>query len=39
MIDRSWRRVRWGKVGYGILWLLGVPLPLAFFLFLVKGCH
>jgi hypothetical protein len=27
-----------GKVGWIILWLLGVPLPILFLLFLVKGC-
>jgi hypothetical protein len=27
-----------GKVGWAILWLLGVPLPVLFVLFLLRGC-
>ena len=29
---------RQGKVGYIILWLLGVPIPILFLLFLIRGC-
>lgn len=29
---------RTGKVGWIILWLLGVPLPILFILFLIRGC-
>jgi hypothetical protein len=28
-----------GKAGWAILWLLGVPLPVLFILFLIRGCH
>jgi len=27
-----------GKVGWILLWLLGVPLPILFVLFLLRGC-
>jgi hypothetical protein len=27
-----------GKIGWILLWALGVPIPLLFILFLVRGC-
>lgn len=27
-----------GKVGYILLWLLGVPIPILLLIFLVRGC-
>ncbi len=27
-----------GKAGWAVLWLLGVPLPILFILFLMRGC-
>jgi len=27
-----------GKVGWLLLWLLGVPIPILLFLFLIRGC-
>jgi hypothetical protein len=27
-----------GKVGWILLWLLGVPLPILLILFLIRGC-
>ena len=27
-----------GKVGWILLWLLGVPLPILFVLYLLRGC-
>jgi hypothetical protein len=27
-----------GRVGWILLWLLGVPIPVLFLLFLVRGC-
>jgi len=27
-----------GRVGWILLWLLGVPIPILFVLFLVRGC-
>lgn len=29
---------REGKIGWILLWLLGVPLPILFALFLLRGC-
>jgi len=30
--------VQQGKVGYILLWLLGVPIPILFLIFLLRGC-
>lgn len=27
-----------GKMGYILLWLLGIPVPILFFVFLLRGC-
>jgi hypothetical protein len=27
-----------GRIGWILLWLLGVPIPILFLLFLVRGC-
>ena len=27
-----------GKIGYILLWLLGVPIPLLFLFFVLRGC-
>ena len=27
-----------GKVGWLLLWLLGIPIPLLVFLYLIRGC-
>ena len=29
---------RAGKVGWAVLWLLGIPIPILFLLFLLRGC-
>jgi hypothetical protein len=29
---------RSGKVGWIILWLIGIPLPILLFFFLIRGC-
>lgn len=34
----SSNRNRSGKVGWALLWLLGVPIPVLFLLFLMRGC-
>lgn len=31
-------RMQEGKVGWILLWLLGVPIPILLILFLVRGC-
>ncbi len=28
-----------GKLGYALAWLLGVPLPVLFLIFLLRGCN
>lgn len=28
-----------GKIGYIILWLLGIPIPILFAIFLLRGCN
>jgi hypothetical protein len=32
------RRSEEGKIGWVLLWLLGVPLPVLLILFLLRGC-
>lgn len=27
-----------GKIGWILLWLLGIPIPILFLLFLLRGC-
>ena len=36
--ERSSLIVQSGKIGYILLWLLGVPIPILFFIFLIRGC-
>lgn len=33
-----WRRQQEGKMGYILLWALGVPIPVLFVIFLLRGC-
>ena len=35
---RSWRTRQEGKIGWILLWALGVPIPVLFALFLLRGC-
>ncbi len=28
-----------GRAGWALLWVLGVPLPVLFALFVIRGCH
>lgn len=28
-----------GKIGYILLWLLGIPIPILFGVFLLRGCN
>jgi hypothetical protein len=30
--------VREGKIGYILLWLLGVPIPILLLIFVLRGC-
>jgi hypothetical protein len=32
------RNTEQGAIGWGLLWLLGVPIPILVVLFLVRGC-
>jgi hypothetical protein len=39
VMERMARRAREaGKVGWILLWLLGIPIPILFALFLMRGC-
>jgi hypothetical protein len=31
-------RVQSGKIGYILLWLLGVPIPILLIIYLLRGC-
>ena len=35
---RALRSQQEGKIGYILLWLIGVPLPILFFFYLLRGC-
>jgi len=35
---QQWRRRQEGKLGYILLWLVGVPIPVLFVIFLLRGC-
>lgn len=32
------RRYQSGKIGYILLWLIGVPIPVLFVIYLLRGC-
>ncbi len=32
------KRHQEGKIGYILLWLLGIPIPILFLIFLLRGC-
>jgi hypothetical protein len=32
------RRLERGEIGWIVLWLLGVPIPLLLILYLIRGC-
>lgn len=32
-----WANTEEGKIGYAILWLLGVPLPILILIYLIRG--
>jgi hypothetical protein len=34
-----WVRQQEGKIGYAVAWLLGVPLPILFLVYLLRGCN
>lgn len=34
----SKRRLESGKIGWLVLWLLGIPIPVLLVLFLLRGC-
>ena len=36
--NRSSRRSKEGRVGWVLLWLLGIPLPILFGAYFLRGC-
>jgi hypothetical protein len=38
LMDRVRPKLQEGKMGYIFLWLLGVPVPILFLIFLLRGC-
>lgn len=36
---RSLPAMQEGKVGYILLWVLGVPIPILFLIYLLRGCN
>lgn len=37
-ITAALKKQQEGKIGYILLWLVGVPLPILFVIFLLRGC-
>ncbi|MGI8906271.1 MAG: hypothetical protein ACR2IE_07260 [Candidatus Sumerlaeaceae bacterium] len=33
------RKLQEGKLGYILLWVLGIPIPVLFAIFLLRGCN
>ena len=38
-LQDNWRKFQEGKIGYAVAWLLGVPLPILFLVYLLRGCN
>ena len=38
LASRVRRSMQEGKIGYILLWLIGVPIPVLFMIFLLRGC-
>jgi len=36
---QNYKDYRDGKAGYALLWLLGVPLPVLFLIYALRGCN
>lgn len=36
--QRALARHQRGKIGYILLWLIGVPIPVLFVIYLLRGC-
>lgn len=39
MNDDTTKRMAQGKIGYALLWLVGVPVPILLGIFLLRGCN
>jgi hypothetical protein len=37
-LHHKYQEWRDGKAGYALLWLLGVPLPVLFLVYFLRGC-
>lgn len=38
ILERNPGKTQAGKIGYILLWLLGVPIPVLLAIFLLRGC-
>ena len=38
LASRVQRSMQGGRIGYILLWLIGVPIPVLFMIFLLRGC-
>jgi hypothetical protein len=36
---KNWKLRQQGKLGYILAWALGVPIPILFIVFLLRGCN
>lgn len=39
ILQGAWLRRQEGKIGYAVAWLLGIPLPILFLVYLLRGCE
>ncbi len=37
-LSRKTPKTQRGKIGYILLWLLGIPIPILFVIYLLRGC-
>ncbi len=37
--QRTAMKIQEGKIGYLLLWLVGVPIPILLLIFLLRGCN
>ena len=37
-MEIQWSNKQQGKIGYLVAWALGIPVPILFLIFLLRGC-
>lgn len=39
LTESHWMQQQQGKIGYIVAWALGIPIPILFLIFLLRGCN